>query len=260
MCARKVNKNTLQMISQHVDVEDVYVTQTIEQSDQSLDEIIEKRYPLVLCGGGDGTAMRIMEQMHRKIAAHNAAGGDYRLPRFGLLKLGTGNGWAGLLRVPPRVQPIWALRQHQEPELTFSSFNMMEAEGRLFHFGGFGVDALVLNDYINFKRRFTKGFMWRVANSLLGYLTTLATKSVPSVLISKFRVHTRVYNDSDEPVYKVSLVDGAQQLDCKRGDLLYEGPALIVGFGTTTSYGFDLKVYPFALDKPGYFQLRTDRP
>ena len=256
MKARKVNRGTLDMISKHVDVEDIYITHTVEQSDQSLDEIIKKRYPLVLCGGGDGTAMRIMEQMYKKAAKLNENGGDYTVPHFGLLKLGTGNGWAGYLEVPGGVKPIWAIRQMRENELKFENFNMMESKGRIFHFGGFGVDALVLNDYIELKNNYTEGFMWKLSNSLAGYAMTLASRSVPKAILDGFELNVRVINQSDEPVYKVNHSTGSVDLKLRKGDTIFEGRTLISGFGTTSNYGFNLKVYPFALMKPGYFQLR----
>jgi len=256
MKARKVRQSTLNMISQHVDVDDIYITRTVEQSDQSLDDIIRKRYPLVLSGGGDGTAMRVIEQMRLKVNRLNAEGGDFQMPKFGLLKLGTGNGWAGLLKVPLKVKPIWALRQLRTPELVFTRFDMMEAEGRMFHFGGMGVDALVLNDYINLKNKFKTGYLWKLVNSLFGYVIALVMRSIPNVLIKKFAVYVRVINLSDDPVFRISRSKGLEELPIKKGDLIYEGRSLIAGFATTENYGFGLKVYPFACAKPGYFQLR----
>ena len=257
MKARKVNQSTLDLITKHVDIEDVYVTHTIEQSDQSLDEIIEKRYPLVLCGGGDGTAMRIIEQMRLKVSKHNASGGNYQVPKFGLLKLGTGNGWAGITRMPNGVEPIWVIRQHTMDQLLFSKFNMMEAENRLFHFGGFGYDALVLNDYIDMKKNYTEGFKWKLANSLVGYLGTIFAKSIPKITIESFNLNVRVINESDQPVYKCSHSKGLEETDYKKGDTLYEGKCQASVFGTTSDYGFGLKVMPWAMTKKGYFQVRT---
>jgi len=257
MKARKVRQSTLRMVSQHVDIEDLYITQTIEQSDASLDEIIKKRYPLVLCGGGDGTVMRIIEQMRLKVNRLNEAGGDYTVPRFGILKLGTGNGWAWQLGVPPKVEPIWRLRQLRDEDLRFAKFNMMEAEERMFHFGGMGVDALVLNDYINLKNKFTKGFLWKMSNSLIGYLWAIAFSSVPTVLFKKFHIDMKVTNLSSEPVYRISHSEGVRELPAKPGDVIYEGSSLIAGFGTTENYGYGLKVYPFSMAKPGYFNFRV---
>jgi diacylglycerol kinase family enzyme len=256
MKARKVRQSTLDMISRHVDVDDIYITRTVEQSDQSLDDIIRKRYPLVLSGGGDGTAMRVIEQMRRKVERLNAEGGDYQLPKYGLLKLGTGNGWAGLLQTPRKVGPIWALRRLHDHELRFTPFNMMESEGRLFHFGGMGVDALILNDYIDVKNKFTTGFMWKVVNSLLGYLIALIARSIPKTIFKKFAVYVKVTNLSDEPVYRINHTNGVEELPIKKGEVIYDGRSLIAGFATTENYGFNLKAYPFACVKPGYCQLR----
>jgi diacylglycerol kinase family enzyme len=256
MKARKVRQSTLDMISQHVDVDDVYVTRTIEQSDQSLDEIIEKKYPLVLSGGGDGTAMRIIEQMRLKVGRKNAAGGQFAVPRFGLLKLGTGNGWAGLLETPARVAPIWALRQMREHEMKFTPFNMIESENRLCHFGGFGLDALILNNYIDLKNRFKKGFMWKLSNSMIGYLWATFMISAPQVVIRRFAMNVRIVNNSEEPVFLVGPDGAFEQLPLKKGETLYEGRTLIVGVGTTSNYGFKLKIFPWACAKPGYMNLR----
>ena len=258
MKARKVNDATLDMISKHVDIEDIYVTRTIEQSDQSLDQIIKKRYELVMCGGGDGTAMRIIEQMKLKVDAHNKAGGDYKVPKFGLLKLGTGNGWAGILDTPPGVKPIWAIRKQKAQDLKYTAFNMIETpEGRLFHFGGFGVDALILNDYIQMKKKYTEGFMWNLSNSLTGYLMTIFGKSLPKIIAKGFKVKSRIINLSDEPIYKVNHSEGTEELKIKKGDLIYEGETDATIFGTTSDFGFKLKVMPFAMKKFGYFHIRA---
>lgn len=257
MKARKVRQSTLNMVSQHVDVEDIYITRTIEQSDQSLDEIIQKRYPLVLCGGGDGTAMRIIEQMQKKITAHNEAGGDFLLPRFGLLKLGTGNGWASMLKVPAKVKPIWSIRQLTEEQLKFRTFNMIESDGRLFHFGGFGYDSLILNDYIDLKNKFTKGFIWKLFNSLFGYIFAIAFVTIPKIAIHGAKMDVRITNNSDDPIYKITHSTGPVEVPSKKGDVFHEGPSVLVGGATTTNFGFDLKAYPYATAMPGYMNLRV---
>ena len=256
MNARKVNKCILDMFSRHVDVEDIYVTHTIEQSDKCLDEIIEKKYPLVLCGGGDGTVMRIIEQMHLKVKSHNDAGGDYVTPKFGILRLGTGNAWAGLLDVPKGIKPIWEIRRFTERELAYKSYNIIQAEERMFHIGGFGIDALILNDYIDLKKRFTEGVMWKISNTLAGYLVAILFKSLPNILLRGFKLNARIINESEQPVYKVSHSKGAAETAFKKGDTIYEGPADAVIFGTTSDYGFKLRVLPYAMTKCGCFNLR----
>lgn len=257
MKARKVDESTLKMVSHHVNIEDIYITHTIEQSDQSLDEVIEKRYALVLCGGGDGTAMRIIEQMYKKVQAHNKAGGDYQMPRLGILKLGTGNGWAGLLEVPPKVEPIWAIRGLRENELKFTQFNMIEADDRLCHFGGFGYDAMILNDYIELKAHFPEGFLHGVSNSLPGYLVTIFGYSIPKVLIRGFSMKVRITNNSDAPIYRMTHSKGAEEVGVSKGETIYEGRTTFIGAATTCNYGFQFVMYPFAVEKTGYMHLRV---
>ena len=39
--------------------------------------------------------------------------------------------------------------------------------------------------------------------------------------------------------------------------MIYEGTADAVVFGTTTDYGYKMRVMPFAFEKPGYFNLKV---
>ncbi len=256
MNAKKVNQDVLDEFSKYMKADDIYVTHSIEEADQSMDKIIEKRYPLVLCGGGDGTVMRIIEQMNLRVKERNRDGGDYKIPKFCILKLGTGNAISGLLEVPKGAQPILSVRQSAEEELNFKRFNIIEADKRIFHFGGFGIDALVVNDHIDFKNRFSKGFMWRLTNTLAGYFMAVILKSIPKVVLHGFKLNIRIINDSDSPVYKATHSRGIEETPFKKGDVIFEGPADVVVFGTTTDFGYKLRAMPFAFAKPGYFNLR----
>ena len=79
MNAKKVNKGTLKLFYKHVDEMDLYVTHDFMECDQSLDDIIKKKYPLIFCGGGDGTVMRIIEQYYLKVKALKVSGSDHRI-------------------------------------------------------------------------------------------------------------------------------------------------------------------------------------
>ncbi|MCZ7584078.1 MAG: diacylglycerol kinase family protein [Deltaproteobacteria bacterium] len=168
MKARKVRQSTIDDIARHVPPEDLFVTRTVEQSDECLEEILRKGYELVFCGGGDGTTMRIVEQLQKRVARSKENGGDgYTMPKIGILKLGTGNGWVYLLEVPPKSRPIEIMRSGAPTR--FTPFHMVETEGRLAHLAGVGADAIILNDYMDLKNKFKRGLLWRLANSLLGY-------------------------------------------------------------------------------------------
>ncbi len=253
--ARRVNQKILNMFSKQVGDEDLYITHTLQEADQSIDEIIEKRYPLVMCGGGDGTVMRILEQMHQKVEARNRSGGSYKLPKFCILRLGTGNAIAGLLDVPDTVKPVSTIQQLPENDLTFKRFNIIEAEGRMFNFGGFGVDALILNDYIDIKDKFSKRILWKIMNTIVGYVAAAFLKSIPKIFFHGFKLNVRIINESDLPVYKPSHA-AIEETDLKKGDIIYEGPVDAVVFGTTSDFGYKIKIMPFAMSKSGYFHLR----
>ncbi len=256
--ARKVRQSTIGKIGRYIPSDDLYITRTIEQSDECLDEVIQKRYPLVFCGGGDGTAMRIIEQMLNHIKRHKNDGKEYKLPTIGILKLGTGNGWAGLLNTPPQAQPIERIKRGDK--IKTSRFNMIRCDDRLTHFAGVGVDGKILNHYIDLKNKYTEGFMWKVANSLTGYLVATFGITLPDLIKHGLGATIRVYCDSDDPVYRVSHANGVQKTDIKRGDLIEQRPMLMAGCATTPNYGFNLKAYPWADQMDGYMQLRLANP
>lgn len=252
--ARKVKHHSIEMMRRCVPDDDLFVTQTVEQSDACLDEIIVKRYPLVFCGGGDGTAMRIIEQLFRHVKRRRSEGEDVAMPRIGILKLGTGNGWAGQLEVPPKTEPIERFRRGRAER--FSTFHMVMVEDRLAHMGGVGLDAGVLNDYIDMKNKYTKGFMWKMANSVFGYFFTIFFRSIPKFFKKGPSFSARIFNNSDETIYRINGQDQPEPIDVKKGELLHEGVLKWVGFATTENFGFNLKVFPFASTMPGYIHLR----
>ncbi|MBZ0270568.1 hypothetical protein K8I61_00915 [bacterium] len=250
--ARRVKEATIRLVSSHVPPDDLFITRTIEQSDDCLREIVRRRYPLVFCGGGDGTAMRIIEQLSKHVRALGDA--TARLPRIGILKLGTGNAWAGLVKSPPGAQPIERVKRGAA--LKFTPYYMAESNGRLSHMGGVGIDALVLNDYFVIKSRFPSGIMWRLVNSVFGYLIAMFGRTIPGLRKTGGSVNVRVYNESDEPVYGIAHDQEPWELPFKKGDLIHEGPLKWIGWGTTENFGYNMRVFPFATAKPGYMNLR----
>ncbi|MCU0821899.1 MAG: hypothetical protein MUC95_05430 [Spirochaetes bacterium] len=256
MNAKKVNKGILRLFYQHVDETDLYITHNFNECDQGLDDIIKKKYPLIFCGGGDGTVMRIIEQYCLKLRELKKRGKKYSMPKFGILKLGTGNALAGVLGMPGKAEPINLVNRAIDGEMSFKKFNIIESGSRMFHFGGIGIDALVLNDYLDIKKRFSKGFMYRISNTLAGYFAAIFLKSIPKILFRGFKLKVRIVNESSSPVYRVGHSAGIADAGIKKGSVIYEGSADAVIFGTTSDFGYKLKVMPFAFVKPGYFHLR----
>lgn len=252
--ARKVRQSTIDMVAAHVPADDLYITNTIEQCDGCIREIVEQRYELVFCGGGDGTAMRIIEQMRHHLADLNKDGGDYAHPKIGILHLGTGNGWAGYLQTPHGAGPIQHVNDGKP--LKFTSFDMVRSGDRLTHFAGIGTDGAILNDYMSIKNRFQSGLMWTLVNGLWGYIYTIAFISAPSLIRNGADWPMRVINDSDKPVLRVDEKGELVPTDLAKGDVLFEGKANFAGVSTTPDYGFHVRMYPWSMEREGYFQLR----
>ncbi|MBT3220789.1 MAG: acylglycerol kinase family protein [Proteobacteria bacterium] len=75
---------------------DLFTTKNVDEGNCAWAEILQCNYRLVFCGGGDGTAMHAMNQIS---CSHNR-------PALGILPLGTGNGWAVEMQMPPRAQAV----------------------------------------------------------------------------------------------------------------------------------------------------------
>jgi len=178
--------------------------------------------------------------------------GEY--PKLGILKLGTGNGWASVVGSKKPKKMLREMISKREYRLT--RFNLVESEQQVFPFAGLGWDAMVLNDYLKMKQRFGKGAFKAYWNHLAGYITTLMVKSLPSELMRKQRPQVRVVNNSPR-IFSVSHSSGIREMNIPSGQTLYEGPCNAAGAATTPNYGYHIKVYPFARRMPEYMNLRV---
>ena len=87
--AKQVTDELVEMLDQIVRSGDLFVSRSLEEGHEIAQTIVDRGYPTVLTGGGDGT----FTQMVTWVTEHAERTGKPR-PRFGLLKLGTGNALA----------------------------------------------------------------------------------------------------------------------------------------------------------------------
>jgi len=225
-----------------------------DEARRHAERIVAAKPRLVLSGGGDGAIVVLLNLLREA--------GASPLPTIGVLKLGTGNGWARVCNAPPffelaRKLPAVAL----EPKAL--RFDLVEVEKTLCHFAGFGWDAKILNDYTrNLDRRsgqlVASDVATRVHRGVIGYLYSIARHSIPELL-----------RDAPPKVTIESTGELAYTLD-RRGTLLpileaeggaparklHQGSFGIVAASTTQEWGFGFKAFPFALAKPGHLNLR----
>ncbi len=250
--ARDVGARARAEVEEALPEADVYTTHTPAEAERAAAEIVRRGHEVVLSGGGDGSAARLVNMLH-------ALG--VRQPRIGLLKLGTGNGWAhavgtadgGLAAVLAGFR-----RAAAEGTLKSERFNVLEVEGGLAPFTGVGWDARILNDFADVWRG-REGLSLRVRKSLAGYAVAILGSSWPK--------EARAYREHGRAQATVRLLsgeafaigpDGAQvPLELRRGDPIYRGPVTIAGCATMENFGFGLRAHPYARARRGFMSFRA---
>src|SRR5215831_11757875 len=94
--ARQVTPKIIRSLSHAVAEEDLFVTHSPMQVRRIAKTLLERRYPIVFCGGGDGTFAELVNEVFHQLE-QNGLKPARRAPRFGILKLGTGNGLASVV-------------------------------------------------------------------------------------------------------------------------------------------------------------------
>ncbi len=222
----------------------VRLTRTPEEIDQWLRILPDPR--CILSAGGDGTAMALLTALRRK----NPSG---PFPTVGLLRLGTGNGWA---RATGALKLGETLRLLAESPGAFPTrdFGVVDVEGQLCPFAGSGWDGMILNDYKD-QLKEAKGATL-LTKSIYGYLTAIVTRTVPKAVVQK-RPSMVVENLGDE-VFTIDPAGNLVQLPgAKKGTVLYEGTFGVTGFATTAEFGYGFRAFPFAERLPGFGNFRV---
>lgn len=222
----------------------VAVTSTVDEMKAWVrDDLARKPPELVLSGGGDGTAVTLFNELRRHIPD---------VPSFGLLPLGTGNGWArssGDVGHRAAMRDLRSLRGQDPP---CRPFPLVETEGRLTPFAGVGWDAEIIADYARLRDETPAGLL---GGSKLGYLRSIVTKTLPRRLREE-RANVRIIN-LGPPALTVDASGSPVPLpDAGTGAVLYEGPFSICGASTAEELGFGFRGFVFAHRVPGRLQVR----
>jgi diacylglycerol kinase family enzyme len=250
--ARKVSNRIVDSVKKFVPEAQLYVSKTMEEGQEYVREIVKRNYSHLVLGGGDGTLVEIINQLRKSL--RDLGHGDAAMPKLGFLKLGTGNGWAGMLGVDNGKRTLPKIANPDDWRLT--RFNLLESDDRLFHFAGMGWDASILNDFFLFRQKFGRGPLKRFFGGLQGYLASMIFKTIPEQLMERDRTRIRVINQDPE-VFECKLDQPPRPLNIGVGETLYEGPANVFGGSTTPYYGFNLTAFPFARAKEGFMNFRV---
>jgi diacylglycerol kinase family enzyme len=263
--ARAVTEQLRRELEQFVPPEDLFFSRSFEDARTIARTVLDRGYGTVLTGGGDGTFVGYVNCLFEEVAREQphlyarASGGSaapvaarhsVRMPRFGVLRLGTGNALAEFAGASGRrlgvVEDI--LRTRSGEVSRARSLHLLECEGKRAPFAGLGLDARILNDYVAVKNGVA-------GTGKAGYFWAVATRTIPAILSDRTVPIVEVVN-TGSPAQKLDWNGRPVGRDIRRGEVLYRGPCRIAAAGTVPCYGFGFRIFPFALRSPGRFQLR----
>lgn len=247
--ARRVTERVIKGMSHVVPEEDLYLSRALTDCRRIVQAVLEKRYHTVFCGGGDGTFMSFMNEVFRQLDQRNQYLAQ-RAPRFGVLKLGTGNGLASLvnassLRGERILDDVLRARAGEVPGYT--RVDLLRALGKRSVFAGMGVDAQIINDY-----NAAKG---PVANGPLGYLKSVSLRTIPYYLTNSTYTECEVIN-GNTAAYRLGSDGHPVGEPIAPGELIFRGRLNLAAAGTAPYFGFGMKAFPFAGMRRGMMHLR----
>lgn len=249
--ARRVNPEVVARIEELIPPDDIFFCNEPADAERHGQVILDRGYPTVFTGGGDGTVVGLLNALYRR-------GGREAIPVLGVLALGTGN---ALSRLVSSGNALKDLRSYTtNPFNDLWTLSMVEWDGLLFPFGGLGVDAEILSDYIGMKESLGQGVLKPVFQNVGGYFLSFfgatAPRRVKAVLTGR-EPTVRIVN-LGERAYRVRP-DGELGRSYLPGEVLYDGPANICIAGTVPMIGYGMRLLPFADRYPQFMDLRVSR-
>ena len=263
--ARSVTESVRNDLARFIPADDIFYSRSFEDCQSISRQVLERGYDVVLTGGGDGTFCGFANTMLDLAGAQTSAGvagalrlapERVRLPRFGVLRLGTGNSLADMTGASPKRAGLIedVLRtQNGEPTDTFE-LRLLDVEGKRAPFAGLGIDGLVLNDYIRLKKLVGLGPLQKLVATSAGYVVSGVLQTAPRLALSR-PVEVEVVNEG-EPASQLAPDGRAVGRPIDRGEVVFRGKLTLVCAGTVPNYGFGFQIFPFAHKSPGRFQLR----
>ena len=267
--ARNVSESLKRELENFVPPEDLYYSRSFDDARSIAREVLDRGYATVLTGGGDGTFVGYVNCLFDE-AMQPSAGAvrgafklaprpvhSLRLPRFGVLKLGTGNAVADFAGASPkRIGVVEDILRARSGEISQArEMHLLDCEGKLAPFAGLGVDAAVLNDYMRLKNGLAGGKLQFAAAGGLGYLLSIIGRTIPGYALQRGVPQVEVVN-LGAPARQIGPDGKPLGRDIPRGEVIYRGPCRIAAAGSVPCYGFGFRMFPHARKWPGRFQLR----
>ena len=248
--AKNATADVISTLDQILSGGDLFVSRKLSDARHIAKTLVARGYGTVLTGGGDGTFTIMVTEV-----VHEARRLGKAVPRFGLLKLGTGNSLAWVVGAQGAdKQDLQADIRRLMEDAGSRSMRLIEVEGFIAPFCGLGADAIVLADYGKVKGALGKTPLARVAPGPLSYVLAATTRSIPGLLARKMP-HCRVRNDGAD-AYRLGAKGAVIGPPIPTGQTLYEGPMRICALSTIPYYGYGFRMFPYAEERPDRMNLR----
>jgi diacylglycerol kinase family enzyme len=248
--AKNATAEVISTLDQILSGGDLFVSRKLSDARHIAKTLVARGYGTVLTGGGDGTFTVMVTEV-----VHEARRSGKPLPRFGLLKLGTGNSLAWVVGAQGAdKRDLQADISRLIEDAGSRSIRLIEVEGFIAPFCGLGADAIVLADYAKTKGALSKTPLARIAPGALGYVLATTTRSIPGFFARKMP-HCRVRNDGAE-AYRLGSKGSVVGPPIPTGQILYEGPMRICALSTIPYYGYGFRMFPYAEERPDRMNLR----
>lgn len=251
--AKSVNDDVISTIDSILRGGDLFVSRSIDEAPDIAQTIVARGYGTVLTGGGDGTFVVTVTEV---VKAARAAGKPP--PRFGLLKLGTGNALAWVVGASDLgKRHVSADVDRLLREAGSRRIHLVDVEGFLTPFAGLGADAQVLADYNRTRQALERTPLARMGRGLTGYGMAAITQSLPAFALQKMPL-IRVRNDGGD-CYPVDPTGVHKSRPIPHGATLFEGRMRMAALSTIPYYGFGMRLFPYAMARPGMMNLRLTK-
>jgi diacylglycerol kinase family enzyme len=248
--AKQVNARVRDELARLVPREDLFLSRTADDARRIAETVVARGYRTVFTGGGDGTFVGWMNGILDACRRASAAA-----PRFGILALGTGNAVARLAGARPGA-PAAALGAWREGRARGTRrLEVLTCDGRRTPFAGLGVDAALVNDYQWLKSRLGDTSLRPLATGIAGYFLAGAVRSAPRAALERRPAYCEVVNTGGT-AFRLDRDGRAVGPGIGHGEVLYAGPCMLAAAATVPFYGFGMRAFPFASDRPGSMQLR----
>lgn len=225
---------------------DVFMTTSMVHADFVVQSVVDEAYDLIITGGGDGTVLHTIDKALRRIEEKQLS---YQ-PKFGVLRLGTGNAIAYHLGSEKPKDNLLQLHQAEIRPL-----HLFSANGHRSTFGGFGWDARILADYDALKKHLGDNPITApIMKTLAGYFAVAFGKTIPKLMLKREFQQLKVTNRG-AVAYQLNP-EGEVINEFGPGETLFDGKTQVGCFGTIPYFGYRMKILPFATKCPGFIHLR----